>query len=93
LDKNAAILYFRQVVEKKPQSGQGLYRPLGCKKGLRSFTQLEGNALNIFEANTFDGNVLVFVKLQAKPHIVILNDEHCSNRTNFLIVFVFIFNI
>ncbi len=34
LDKKPAIFCFRQVVDKRPQSGQGLYRPLGCKKGL-----------------------------------------------------------
>jgi hypothetical protein len=34
LNKKPAIFCFRQVVDKRPRSGQGLYRPLGCKKGL-----------------------------------------------------------
>ncbi len=38
LDKNPAIFCFRQVVDKRPWSGQGLYRPLECKKGLKHNT-------------------------------------------------------
>jgi hypothetical protein len=34
LDKKPMIFCFRQVIDKRPESGQGLYRPLGCKKGL-----------------------------------------------------------
>ncbi len=35
LDKKTAIFCFRQVVDKRLWSSQGLYRPLGCKKGLK----------------------------------------------------------
>ncbi len=34
-----AIFYFRPVVDKKLQTGQGLYRPLACKKVLKEHLQ------------------------------------------------------
>ncbi len=53
LDKKPAIFCFRQVVDKRPRSGQGLYRPWGCKKGLNITFIPEGCTLKIHEVKAY----------------------------------------